>query len=581
MPVGEASCPVCSLPAGRLDRCAECGWELRTDWRQGRADRSGFAAALQEAVLDHDLRVAARLDEDWKPYAAWLRGVPDEAAWTRARTRQGPPVRPLRPLLARVLPALGAADSLAVFETDAEGVAVTLVRAGELEQADRSARHGVTWRELVPMLAQDPAERRFQLAGGLAGLDRATLEAVLRQRLTRWAEGLAEGMVRIAVCRAPGWTLPEQAVRSLGSMTARETGRVQDALDGIRAELPLRVPYGLLVAAVNPDRTVRMATRPLFAAGTRPGTSARAGVRCVEGGVAQDTVLAVVTEEPARRLVSAWSGPLDPGGAHELEVLLEAPGRVRLVRPGGMAADPRSLAELERLAPARLDLRAEQIELVCLLELNGRPEPVARRRELLSGLFELLAREAPGRVSAAVLGYGEHFAAGRKHPAVLHGDWLRPLPEAREVLDALPDRATGFYPNAAPLEDALHEVVDRGARDPFAYSRVLLVLAGRTAHPPSTPLLQDVDRPAHACLNGLDWQDSAARLDFAAKVTRRFAVLDRLDEAARAEPLWRELGRDLLVELPKATPRRLAVDMNLIPADPVRCPFPLADVPAR
>lgn len=575
------SCPVCSLPVGRLTHCAECGWELQTSWRQGRPDRAAFTAALQRAVLDHDLRVAARLGDDWKPYAPWLRGVPDEAAWARARARPEPPVRPLRPLLEAVLPTLGATGTLAVFEADAEGVAVTLVRADDLEQEERPARHAVSWPDLLPLLARDPAHRGFQLAGGLAGVDRALLETVLRERLARWAAGLAEGMVRIAVCRVPGWTVPEQAVRLLGSMTAADTGHVQDVLDEIRTGLPLSVPYGLLVAAVNPvDQTVRLATRPLFAAGTLPGTVTRTAVRCVRDDT-QDTVFAVVAEGPVRRLVSAWSGPSAPGGEHEVEALLERPGRVRLTRPAGLAEDRRSLAELERLAPARLDLRIDRVELICLLELNGRAEPVARRRDLLSGLFELLAEEAPGRISAAVLGYGEHFAQGRKHESVLHGDWLRPLPEARAVLDALPPRASGFYPHAAPLEDALHAVVDQGSRDPYAYSRVLLVLAERPAHPPFTALREDVDRPAHACPRGLDWRASAGRLDLAARVTRRFAVLDRVDETARADPLWRELGRDLLAELPETTPRRLAVAMNLIPEERVRCPFPLADFPAR
>jgi hypothetical protein len=564
---GDAACPVCALPVGQAPVC-ECDWRLQTAWTAGGVDRAAFDARLAAARLTHDLRAVARIGADWEPYAHLLRGKPSDADWAAAKQHPRGREKRLYPVLTAAFDALPEGGVLAVAEVGAEGIAVNLVNATDLDRpGECGSRRVSSWSDVLPQLSREPDRLRFQLAGGLDGVDRGALD----ERLTAWtAELLPPAAVLVAVCRNPGWTVPEQVVKLLGVRhTASEEGEVRPTLANAIAEQPLRARYGLLTAEVR-DSVVTLVPQPVFEPGDRPGRSVTISVRCPPGGIDHDTTLAIVA--PGPRPIATWSARLRPGAPVPIEVRLDGPGRVQLVSPVGRATDSGDLAELIRRSPPRLDVHTEPVDLICLLELNGLPDVVARRRRLLSGLLELIAADLPLPPSVAVYGYADHFVRGVDR--VVHGRWLAPVSKARDALDALPPAAARWHQHAAPLEDALHEVWLQCEGRVALRRRVLLVVAGREPHPMA---VRDVPRPAQACPHNHDWAASVTRLA-GAGVARRLVVLDRVPGETS---VWRHLGSDYLNTLDETTPRRLAVAMSLISADKISYPFPLADTPVR
>uniref|UniRef100_UPI001A955A79 hypothetical protein n=1 Tax=Actinomadura roseirufa TaxID=2094049 RepID=UPI001A955A79 len=291
-------------------------------------------------------------------------------------------------------------------------------------------------------------------------------------------------------------------------------------------------------------------------------------------GCRDETTLAVVTADRSPRLVAAWWGRLGAGRPDPVEIVLDGPGRPRLVRPAGFVPDPRGLAELVRLVPGRLGPGAGPAELFCLVELNGPPALARARRDLLGRLLDLLADTGVDGLRVSVLGYGEHLGRYASADGVVRGEWFASPAGARKALDALPAPAPGYYANAAPLEDALREVAVRGRAEPPAGPRGLLVVADRRPHP---VMSVDEQSPAHACPVRLDWAAELRRVRAEAGVTACVTVLDRPDGPARGHPAWTGLGTDLLALLDEATPRGLAAALRLVTGEPAHCPFPLAE----
>ncbi|MEV4362729.1 hypothetical protein [Nonomuraea sp. NPDC049625] len=572
------ACPVCGLPIREQGRC-RCGWTLRSDWSVGFADRPAFEARLAGARLAHDLAAAVRAGFDRRTGVPFVRGTPAEADWDQGEERPAIPVRPLRPALEAAVTSLAAGQVLAVVEIDARNVTITRVETAKPDTGGtRTERWSRPMHDVLPMLNPGADRLRFQLAGGLAGVDRAEVS----RRLAAWADGLlaASGLrddaVLVAVNHNPGWTVPDEMIDLLGRRHRRQVwfadeGAVEPVLAEVLAAQPLRTSYGLLVADVADDGRVRLVTRPLFAPGAHAGKTATVTVRCPPYGADRDCVLAVVSGTSA--LVGAWAARLPPGGPIPVEVELAAPGRVRLITPAQARPDRRGLAELKALAPARIEVPGRPVEIICLVELNGPEDAVRRRRKLLAELFDLLMAEPTAAAGIALFGYTDHYALDAADEPVVQGRWLGTPAQAQDTLATFPAPASRWNKNAAPLEDALHEVDARCARRPVLRPRILLVVAARPPHP---AVISDVPRPAQRCPDGWDWTAYVRRFG-AAGIGVRLAVLD--EPPRPRDDTWRPLGFRTVEPLATATARGLAEAMALVTPNPVHLPFPLADQP--
>jgi hypothetical protein len=203
---------VCGLPVGREADCAGCGWTLRSPRRPGLLTaglRQDFSRRLTAAQHQFDVQVAARVSADRLAFPQ-LRGGPATAAeWTAAtaaanRDREGAAdEQQLRDIVTTVLLGLGTSRAAAcgraagaagggcqIAEIGPDGV--TLIRASLDEFGTPQLRTdpgSASWADLLPMLSAEVGQLRFQLAGGLAGVDRAGLSAAISRvvpGLTGW-----------------------------------------------------------------------------------------------------------------------------------------------------------------------------------------------------------------------------------------------------------------------------------------------------------------------------------------------------------------------------------------------------------
>ncbi|MFC5748410.1 hypothetical protein [Actinomadura rugatobispora] len=513
-------------------------------------------------------------------------------------------------------------DMMAVIEVDPSGLSLLYVRTRDLDTADPwPFREHHPWRQFAPMLSDDPDELGFQVAGGLHRVDRAALNAALGGWLKELVARIRPDLPAVMVCTAPGWTVPEQAVGLLRRMrpTARSAASVvpvAEELPGAIARQPLRSPYALIVAEARPEGPVPVAV-PLFPAGSVAGQEARATVTRGPGGIDQDIALAVVVGaggggRPApgshHEPVSIVSAGL-PRGTTTVRAVLDGPGRVRWLEPADIGVEARTLEELYAQTRASA-VASGYAELMCAVELGGPPERAAKRKDLVSGTLELVAEDLPDRARVAVYGYYEHsFQLGEEQAPVTDGVWITEPEAARAALAALPPAAGTWQADAAPLEDALAEIVQRideersarnragpwpgmpgpGAHEPWpgmpgpgfgppgapgmppvGVPRTLLVVAGRPPH----PRRQGQDRRrelAQPCPRKHDWQAAYERLRRAG--VRFVAVLDK--SADTGDDIWRALGADHLAVVEDLGPRELAEALRLVPAGGPSLPFPL------
>ncbi|XVQ10492.1 hypothetical protein ACQP1W_49660 [Spirillospora sp. CA-255316] len=521
-------------------------------------------------------------------------------------------------------------DMLAVIEADPSGLSLLYVRARDLDTADPwPFREHHPWRKFAPMLSDDPDELGFQLAGGLHRVDRAALTAALGGWLKELIARVRADLPTVLVCTAPGWTVPEQAVELLRRMrpTARAATSVlpvAEELPGAIARQPLRAPYALIVAEARPEGPVPVAV-PLFPAGSVAGQEARATVTRGPGGADNGIALAVVVGaggggRPApgshHEPVSIVSAGL-PRGTSTVRAVLDGPGRVRWLEPAAIGVEARTLEELYAQTRASA-VASGYAELMCAVELGGPPEAAAKRKDLVAGTLELIAADLPDRARVAVYGYYEHsFELGEEQAPVTDGVWITEPDAARAAFAALPPATGTWQADAAPLEDALAEIVQRieeersarsragawpgmpgpGAPEPWpgmpgpgpgmagpgmagpgmapgmppvGVPRTLLVVAGRPPH----PRRQGQDRRrelAQPCPRRHDWQAAYDRLRRSG--VRFVAVLDKA--ASADDDTWRALGADHLAVVEDLGPRELAEALRLVPAGAPSLPFPL------
>ncbi|MFI6514955.1 hypothetical protein ACIBF1_05260 [Spirillospora sp. NPDC050679] len=585
MSFAEPACPVCGASAAGLAACADCGWVLHTAWRSGPGDPGGFGLRLAQARAAHDLRAAARAGEHARAY---VRGSFDDAEWTRLRAeaeREGAGASAV-PALVEILNDPG--GTAAVVEIGPDGLRVLLLNAADLDAPDPLRLHAqVPWHEVAPMLAHDPVEQRFQLAGGLYRVDRTVLLATMGLRLGKVLETVPPGAPTAVVCTAPGWPVPERAAAILGRLrpgarVAASGVPLAEAVREARRGLPLHVDYRLIVAEDGPDGLLP-ALVSLFPPGSAAGQEAE--VRVARGfGGDEPLVLAVVPDggpDAFRTPVSLVSARL-PRGTSTVRAVLDGPGQVRWLDPADPVPERRTLEELFEQA-AEGAAAATRAELLCAVELGGPPVQAGMRRELVAALLDRVAADMGSRVAVSVYGYYEHsFTLGEEGRSVTEGVWRADPKAARAAFAALPGPPADatWQADAAPLEDALAEIADRLEADPRLMPRTLLVVAGRPPHPLRQG--QDPDRElAQPCPRRDDWTRAH---DFLRRAGCRFvAVLDKEtapDEDRPGAEHWRLLAADHREVLEDTSADRVAD--ALLPAPPGRpaFPFPMKGDPA-
>jgi hypothetical protein len=583
-----AGCPVCGRVVGPEPQCTECGWTLRSPLRAGPVTpqlRDEFTLRLRDARHALDARIAARVSADPAPYSSYIRGgVPDDAQWAAARESArldaGDAVdeATLRADIADLASGLRADAQAAIVEVSADGIAVAQVGLDRFGTPWLDRAPGVAWVSVLPMLSADERERHFQLAGGLSGLDRSAVSEDLRRGLPDIPHGDL-----LLVCRSAGWLVLEWAAATLRASRPdarflRVAGAAGDipaaaVLASLTTEAPLPDAYLLKVAVVDDvSGEVRTQDRQIFAPGDIPGTESCVSLRRPPGNSAE-TALAIFSASDARsEPLALYSLPLPPEPTFDLRIILDGPGRMRIVAPPGATTHPGTWAQVRSEIPDRLDVTAGPADLVCAVDLAG-PTPVARARlRLVRSLLELLSEEyaARGQLRVSVLTCTDHdFERGREKLHVVRGIGLSPVPKAADW-SARQSTVKEIYPPAAPMEDLLYEAAIKleGSRAAGRSAR-LLILGGRRPHPVprGTENIQQ-------CPHGYKWRQYLKQLVGTAGA-RCVAVADAVPNDPVQAAIWEELGPDGLRWLPDATARLVGEDLALLARHAQRIPIPL------
>lgn len=591
-----ASCPVCGLAAGTAAACPECDWTLRAPRLLGPVTaelRQAFDEGLGRAQRTFDTRVAALISADKRDITQIRGGPPNRAEWAAARDaaahiKMGAlPERTLRGVIADTLRGLdaGADSSCAIAEIDSGGITVTQVGLDRFGSPQLHREHGtVAWTDILPVLSEDADERRFQLAGGISGLDHAWLWRTLCQMVQRLTEDCT-----LVICRPAGWLIVERAAKMarerrptvmIVRAVAPEDGTAPGTLlDSMAAEGPLLRGYGIVLAIADPPAgALRAEVRALFEPGDEAGQERVLSLRRAPGDRGDVALAIIVDNGPLQELLLPLSRVPQPReSAYRIRAVLDGPGRVRFIEPAGVVADPRPWPEVRAGLPHRVDVLLGPIDLVCAVELSGTREQVRKRRQLIRDLLEILETEypEPGRLQVALVGCTDHmFEPGREKRKVAHST---PLGSVGHALATLGKAATGEirHPDAAPLEDLLHRAVEllSGSHGQDRAARLLLV-AGRLPHP--YPLGGD---NVHPCPHRYDWHAELRRLTgpcAASCVTVADSVPLREARAAA----WRELGQAGLHQISATDARQVGEDLRVLVRHAQRIPIPLANLEA-
>ncbi|QXJ22432.1 hypothetical protein AGRA3207_003428 [Actinomadura graeca] len=592
-------CPVCGCPIAHEEaRCAECRWPLHGEWRLG--------APTPDALRDFEERLAAARRE--RDLLAVVRagltghvhvrgGTPDPQEWARARRAvDAPPMSdaPLQVALTKALERMRPGHGLVIAEVGADH-ALTVIRVGLDGLAiprGHDAAETIPWETAVPALSRDPGERRFQLAGGLAGLDRDLLWRSLRDALPQRLDEPGDEV--LLVHRELGWPVPDRAARILRKrhpnatvVPAGGTG-ARELIGPLADALPARHDVGLLAAEVEPGtRRVRPRLIPLFPAGTPAGTRRAVSLARPPGDPGATVLAAVAASADQWTLLAAGAATLPA----DVEVVLDGPGRVRITGPEGLRPVTERLPELLGGLPERLEILTEPVDLICAVELGGVDELVRRRLDLLRELVAVLDATYPaggpgaGLIRVAVLGYRDHaYGRGKEKRKPVLGGWLGTPASAAGALSRLGPSPIE-YPEAAPVEDVLHEIADRLAHTRAAAGglppprTVLLTVGGRPPHPPVQG-----DGDVLPCQFERSW--AVALTAIARAGVACTTVLGggpggpggSVDMASRDHPAWEGLAAAGLHDLDDIDARRLGVGLGLLPSAPQTLTLPLAEL---
>jgi hypothetical protein len=592
------TCPVCGRAGDSRETCRECGWTLRVARKLGpvtEETRAEFDRQLAGARRNFDARAAALVSADPDRLATWIRGgrpCPEE--WSAAvrgaadRTDRAVGEAAVIAAISTRLRGLRDADAITIAEVGPEGVGVTRVSTDKSGAPRlRPGQPVMAWPELAPMLSAHEDERRFQLAGGLAGLDRGRLDKSLADVARQVSEharagGGDAGDEVLVLCQPAGWQLLEDLAKLLvagagRARLARITGLPAKG-NGLLSTFPDRAPllrgYGVVVAVIAPaSGAVTIETRPLFDPGDSRGKESVLTFRRVPGDGGTTTLAVAITGYPAApaarsgtrlngaalEVVSLHSVPLPDEAVYSVRAVLDAPGQVRITEPRGSTRLTRPWREVLAGIPDRVDVRDGPVDLVCALELGGSKAAVDRRRDLIRDLLEYLATVHPGdgeRLRVGILGCTDHvFAPGQQEQRVVRRAPLGALASAQTALA----RFQGVniqYPDAAPLEDLLH-VAQGMLAESQAAGRAgrLLLVAGRRAHPKKLTNL------VHPCPFHCDWRELARAL--AQSRVPVVAVVDAMPGRAAKTEFWSQVAPAGVHGLGDVSAGEVAADLGL------------------
>jgi hypothetical protein len=561
--------------------------------------RADFDLRLDAACRWFDARAAARVSADPGRIAPWIRGgPPDPAEWAAALSDAAAGAagavgeETACAALTAALGDLAAGTETVIVEVGPEGIAVTRAALDRLGTALlRSEPPVVPWSALLPVLSADEDERLFQLAGGIARLDRDLLDRYLDNAVLpgiSLAETVGETTV---ICQPAGWRILEDAARHVvagvaGATLVRVVGRPTDRnglVGSLRARKPLLRGYGVVVAAIAPATgAVTLGTRPLFKPGSVRGAESVLTLRRAPGD-RDATTLAVAVAGDARSagetagdgvnldVVSLHEVPLPDEPVYRVRAVLDAPGRVRFTEPRGVTPLARTWSEVIAAIPRRVDLRTGPVDLVCALELAGDREQVSRRRDLVRDLLEQVADDyqEPEAVRVGLLGCTDHvFGPGEEKRRVVR---RQPLGTPADALLALANFRCDEvrYADAAPVEDLLHEAYRMlGGSQAEGRSAGLLLVAGRRAH----PRILGADK-VQPCPFGCDWRRLVHGL--AESGVSVVTVADVMPGRAARKGFWADVGRAGLHALPDTSAREVAADLGVIVRRGQRIGLPL------
>jgi hypothetical protein len=359
-------------------------------------------------------------------------------------------------------------------------------------------------------------------------------------------------------------------------------------LDALVREAPLTRSYGMVMAVIDgATGLVRREVHPLFAPGDRPGQEAVVSARRLPGAGGEVT-LAVLAKagrlprpapppgHPAGEPLLACTVPLPAVPLYRIRILLEGPGRVRIIEPPGAVPLTRPWAEILNAVPPRVQAAPEPVDLVCAIELAGLPAEVDRRVRLVRDLLTALGSDfpTPELMRVSVLGCTDHILGqGREARRVIFGAPLASVGEARASLAELAQRAAQVhYVPAAPLEDMLQEAAVQlaGSRRLRRAPRLLLV-----AKRPPHPYPQD-GNPLLPCPRKLKWRAEMHRLTVTCGA-RCVVTVDSLPSGRRAAAIWQDLGPTAQRELTSTDARQIGEDLGILVPHSQRMPIPLAN----
>jgi hypothetical protein len=554
--------------------------------------RVDFDRRLAVARQGFDTRAAALITADPGLFGRCIRGgTPDSARWAAARQHAVAAAAGAldedraRKELAAVVLGLGGGAQALIVEVSPEGIGVTRAATDAAGVPHFTAEQPVcSWPDLIPALSEDREQRLLQLASGFATPD----SAALRDRLAAAIPALSGDEV-LVICRPSGWALLETVSHACllapGARLLRVAAEFAEipasgTLGTLTASMPLLRGYGVVVATVDPATgTVSPATQPLFHPGDAPGAEASVTLRRFPGDRDPATLAVAVdaagSAEP--QVVALHSVPQPDRPVYQVSARLDASGRVRFTAPPGVTEDSRSWADVRAGMPRRTDVRPTAVDLVCAVELAGQQGQVARRKAMVRKLLEELAREYPEASSPRVglIGCLDHvYEPGEEGKRVIRGVPLGPVDDALSALEQLRGGEIR-YPDAAPLEDLLHDAHQMlaGSRAAGRTGRLLLV-AGRRPHPPALKVSHVPGaRIVQPCPLRRDWGALVKRLGKAG--TRTVVVADALPGRAARAAFWSAAGQDGLYALPAATVRAVGEDLGLLVRHAERTGLPL------
>jgi hypothetical protein len=587
-------CPVCGLPIETVPACPECGWELQSPLRPGPVTEQlqlEFDERLSRAQREFDTRVAALLGPEFQRYQTHIRGGPPSDKEWRAAQRAARRVTAravdddaIAEILTGLLHNLEMGRHAGIAAIDADGITVIQVWLDSFGSPQLHTERGpASWTDLLPLLSRDSDKRSFQLAGGVAQLDRSRLRRNLRESMRRMMPEPPDGPT-LVVCRPAGWRLLEcaaelacqhwPAARQLWVVNGLRGTTLPALLDALAAQMPLSSEYRLVVATIDPEtREVCTGDRLLFAVGDRPGTQASLELRQIPGDSGGVAFAVLVGNGIGSGLLSLSQASPPPEPRYQLQVVLEGPGRVRFTEPPCMPLNPETWPALRDSIPARMDTVLGPVDLVCAIELSGPSSLVRRRRRLVRKLLELLitAYPEPGMLRVGVVGCIDHVYGPRERQPVIRGVALATAEEALEALNSLGTTEIR-YPGAAPVEDMLYEAyMQLSGRGREGRAARVLIVAARRPHPHRQEMNQLLPCPGR-----YNWRTSLHQLTGAAGATC-VAVADNLPASWEEMTIWRELGTAALHELPAVTAREVGEDLRLLVPHTQRVPVPLAD----